>query len=216
MLTKLNFDQETRLRIEQNIASTRGDIGYILEQFKGRQPRLEIWLRQLIVGTAGGRHNSRGSGRKKHTATLENDLHILYKLRAYLHAKLVKSRGEEVFASGSGLDRLAAVGIVKYPSVPIQGFSGRKNISAIHARYAQWFIQQADEALGKKDLPANIAYLSTEPQTMKWANDCATMLIQLGYPKFRISKNDACRAQRRLTGKKVARGHGRRRQQPKL
>ena len=175
--------------LNRQITRKKGDIAFVLDrikEIKGREPQLPNWLRALIRPPAKtNRKNPRGSGRHKTLKTLRDELRTLGQLSSYLHAEWIRMRGDEVFATGSGADKLAAMGIISAPQIPAYGKRGPKNLSMLHAKLSKFYYEECA--------------LKGNRITHARANGMAETVIQaVAKPSFKISPQNACRARRKL------------------
>lgn len=126
--------------IDPRIAAVLADIEYLCSE-----------LAQLgVYAPVPPRPSTRG--RPKNTTALERQLESLYALRAWLGSQLTLARGEQVFAPGSGLDTLAARGIVAPPTPPRQPRRGRPRKAGGRQDELRWWtslLQAHGAATGK-------------------------------------------------------------------
>lgn len=145
-----------RENLAEQINKIRVDITYILDQIKqlkGRQLRLPSSLRRLIIGPQQNmRRNPRGAGRKRSAPVLDGEINALEELRAYLHAEWIKLRSDEVFAVGSGADRLAVLGIIATSALPERkvGRPSGRHIIGPSLRFWVDLIRYRNQAINKK------------------------------------------------------------------
>lgn len=123
--TRERLQAEARGRLSRYLEATRGDLEWIVQQLDELGWTPPKWFVEFGPGLLQRAVPSVKAGRPKAIATLEKELRLLEGAAAHLHAQLIELRGEAVFQVGSGLDRLAELGIVKAPAAPTKAPANR-------------------------------------------------------------------------------------------
>jgi len=107
--------------LRAQVGRERDDIAHLLEQLDQlgwltarRHDLLRLTKQQVSK-----------AGRPSKLTTLDEELRRLQLFASWLHATLIELRGEQIFAQGSGADRLAEFGIVSAPLEPAVRGKGR-------------------------------------------------------------------------------------------
>lgn len=108
-------------RLRAEIERERDDISHLLQQLSelGWEAAQRPDLLRLTA------QQTSKAGRPSKLTTLADELRRLQGFASWLHATLIELRGERIFTSSSGADRLADLGIVSAPSEPVTRGKGR-------------------------------------------------------------------------------------------